>query len=61
MNFIPSIGVGLGIAENPSDVAVTIQLLIILTVPSLAPAILIMMTSFTRSDRFIFCSKCTGY
>ncbi|NLY11485.1 MAG: flagellar type III secretion system pore protein FliP [Firmicutes bacterium] len=49
MNFIPSIELGLGIAENPSDVAVTIQLLIILTVLSLAPAILIMMTSFTRS------------
>lgn len=35
-------------AESPQDVSVSIQLLLILTILSLAPSILIMMTSFTR-------------
>jgi len=35
-------------AKNPQDVALSIQILLVLTVLSLAPAILIMMTSFTR-------------
>ena len=33
---------------NPGDVSTTLQLLLMLTVLSLAPGILIMMTSFTR-------------
>ncbi|OLS37694.1 flagellar biosynthetic protein FliP [Alkalihalophilus pseudofirmus] len=36
------------LSEEPANVATTIQLLIILTVLSLAPGILILMTSFTR-------------
>ncbi|MFA9456081.1 flagellar type III secretion system pore protein FliP [Halalkalibacter sp. AB-rgal2] len=36
------------ITEEPTGVVTTIQLLLILTVLSLAPAILILMTSFTR-------------
>ncbi|MCM3489568.1 flagellar type III secretion system pore protein FliP [Alkalihalophilus marmarensis] len=36
------------LSEEPANVATTIQLLIVLTVLSLAPGILILMTSFTR-------------
>jgi len=38
---------GLGI-EEPEDVALTLQILFLLTILSLAPAIVIMVTSFTR-------------
>ena len=40
--------IGVGEAKDPGEVSVLIQILILLTVLSLAPAILIMMTSFTR-------------
>lgn len=46
--FIPRISIGVDAAESPQDVAVSIQVLIILTILALAPAILIMMTAFTR-------------
>ncbi|WP_198507887.1 flagellar type III secretion system pore protein FliP [Bacillus sp. FJAT-45037] len=36
------------LSEDPTNVATTIQLLLILTILSLAPGILILMTSFTR-------------
>jgi len=36
-------------AETPQDTALTLQIILILTVLSLAPSILIMMTSFTRT------------
>ncbi len=42
---IPGIDFG---SETPEDVGVTLQLLALLTILSLAPAILILMTSFTR-------------
>ena len=45
---IPSISLGLSQSSKPADVANVVRILIILTVLSLAPAILIMMTSFTR-------------
>ena len=45
---IPRIGVELGRAETPQQVSTTLQLLFLLTVLSLAPAILVMVTSFTR-------------
>lgn len=44
----PSIRIGLGEAEDPEQVSVLIQIIALLTIFSLAPAILIMMTSFTR-------------
>lgn len=44
----PSISVEVGAAESPQEVAVTLQVLFLLTVLSLAPAILVMTTSFTR-------------
>lgn len=44
----PNIQIGLGQAKGPEDVSNSIQILLILTVLSLAPALLIMLTSFTR-------------
>ncbi|NVL89372.1 MAG: flagellar type III secretion system pore protein FliP [Desulfobacterales bacterium] len=45
---LPSLQIGLGQADNPEHVSVLLQIVAILTVLSLAPAILILMTSFTR-------------
>jgi flagellar biosynthetic protein FliP len=45
---IPTVKIGMGEAKDPGEVSVLIQILILLTVLSLAPAILVMMTSFTR-------------
>ncbi len=45
---LPSITLGIGEAKSPGDVSVLLQILFLLTILSLAPAILIMMTSFTR-------------
>jgi flagellar biosynthetic protein FliP len=45
---IPTIKIGVGEAKGPEEVSVLIQILILMTVLSLAPAILTMMTSFTR-------------
>jgi flagellar biosynthesis protein FliP len=45
---IPTIKIGIGEAKDAGEVSILIQILILLTVLSLAPAILIMMTSFTR-------------
>jgi flagellar biosynthesis protein FliP len=45
---IPKIGLDISAADNPEDVALSIQILFLLTILSLAPALLIMMTSFTR-------------
>lgn len=45
---IPRIQVGVDPAQSPTEVAQSIQILILLTVLSLAPAILIMTTSFIR-------------
>lgn len=45
---LPNINVGINEANNPKDVVLSLQVLFTLTVLSLAPSILIMMTSFTR-------------
>ncbi len=45
---IPRIQVGIEPADTPTEVAQSLQILILLTVISLAPAILIMTTSFIR-------------
>jgi flagellar biosynthesis protein FliP len=45
---LPKLSVGFDQAQSPKDVAVTLQLVAMLTVLSLAPSILIMMTCFTR-------------
>ncbi|MDK2822097.1 MAG: flagellar biosynthesis protein FliP [Clostridia bacterium] len=44
----PSLELGVKGADSPQDVALTLQLLALLTILSLAPAILMLMTSFTR-------------
>lgn len=45
---IPGFDINFNEAEGPEEVAATVQILLLLTVLSLAPAILIMLTSFTR-------------
>jgi flagellar biosynthetic protein FliP len=45
---IPKIGVDVGPAQKPQDVATSIQIILLLTVLSIAPSILIMTTSFVR-------------
>ncbi|MCQ2008962.1 MAG: flagellar type III secretion system pore protein FliP [Sporolactobacillus sp.] len=47
MNSIPGISADF-FTNQPQDVATTLQLLLVLTVLSLAPAILVLMTCFTR-------------
>jgi flagellar biosynthesis protein FliP len=45
---LPTITLGVGQADSPEKVSTLLQVLFLLTVLSLAPAIVIMMTSFTR-------------
>jgi flagellar biosynthetic protein FliP len=44
----PKIGINVGAADKPEDVSVTLQLLLLMTVLSLAPSILIMTTAYLR-------------
>ena len=45
---IPNVNIGVEAANNPRDVALSLQILLTLTVLALAPSILVLMTSFTR-------------
>jgi flagellar biosynthetic protein FliP len=45
---IPGVDVKIGASDKPEDVSLTLQILLLFTVLSLAPSILIMMTCFTR-------------
>jgi flagellar biosynthetic protein FliP len=45
---IPSVNIGVGGAKNPKDVVGALQILLLLTVLSLAPTLLVLVTSFTR-------------
>ncbi len=45
---LPSVKIGIGAANGPQDVSLTLQIVFLLTVLSLAPAILMLTTSFTR-------------
>ncbi|MEK6590140.1 MAG: flagellar type III secretion system pore protein FliP [Nitrospinota bacterium] len=45
---IPPVTIGVGEPGKPGQVSTTIQILLLLTILTLAPAILIMLTSFTR-------------
>ena len=45
---IPKINIGMGKTNSPEDISASLQILFILTILSLAPALLIMLTSFTR-------------
>lgn len=44
----PALSLGVRGAESPEDVALTLQIVALLTVLSVAPAIVLMLTSFTR-------------
>ena len=45
---IPQVSIGVGQAKNPAQVATALQILLLLTVLSLAPTLLVLLTSFTR-------------
>jgi flagellar biosynthetic protein FliP len=45
---LPGINVGIGSSANPNDVSTSLQIIILLTILSVGPGILIMMTCFTR-------------
>jgi flagellar biosynthetic protein FliP len=45
---LPKIGIDVGTSDSPQDVSVTLQLLLLMTVLSLAPSIMIMTTSYLR-------------
>lgn len=44
----PKIGIDIGSANSPEDVSTTLQILLLMTILSLAPSILIMTTSYLR-------------
>ena len=46
--IIPSVNVEVGTAENPEQVASTLQVIAVLTLATIAPGILMMTTSFVR-------------
>ena len=46
--FVPRITIGVDEATSPAEVANSLQILFLLTILSIAPSILILMTSFTR-------------
>ncbi|HOJ36888.1 MAG TPA: flagellar type III secretion system pore protein FliP [Ignavibacteriales bacterium] len=46
---IPQIGVSVGTSDKPQDIALTLQVLFLMTILSLAPSIVIMTTSFLRT------------
>jgi flagellar biosynthetic protein FliP len=45
---LPKISIAVDEASEPGDVAVTLEIIFLLTILTLAPALLIMLTSFTR-------------
>jgi len=47
-SLFPSLHIGVENGEDPGDISVLLQIVFVLTILTLAPAILILMTSFTR-------------
>jgi flagellar biosynthetic protein FliP len=45
---LPALNLAIGAADGPQDVVLTLQIVALITVISMAPAILLMVTSFTR-------------
>jgi flagellar biosynthetic protein FliP len=45
---LPKISVEVGESDNPQDLSVTLQIVLVMTVLALAPSIVMMLTSFTR-------------
>jgi flagellar biosynthesis protein FliP len=46
--IVPGLNLNIGSSTKPADVSVTLQILLMITLLSIAPAILVLMTSFTR-------------
>src|SRR5215210_3464782 len=46
---IPNVNIGVNQSQSPSDVSTGLQIVFMLTILTLAPSILIMVTSFTRT------------
>lgn len=46
--MVPKINIGVGKANSPEEVSNSLQILLLMTVLSLAPALMVMVTSFTR-------------
>lgn len=46
--LLPGLDLNVGTSNDPQDVSMTLRILLLLTVLSIAPAILVLMTSFTR-------------
>lgn len=46
---IPKIGINVGTSDKPEDVSITLQILLLMTILSLAPSIIIMTTSYLRT------------
>ncbi|MBV8645687.1 MAG: flagellar biosynthetic protein FliP, partial [Candidatus Eremiobacteraeota bacterium] len=45
---IPRVNIGISPATKPTDVALALQVLVLLTILTLAPTLLVLLTSFTR-------------
>ena len=45
---LPTVNIGVGQAQSPADVVTSLQIIGLLTILSLAPSILVLMTAFTR-------------
>lgn len=45
---IPSLNIGIGSGGSPADLSTSLKIILLITILSLAPAILIMLTSFAR-------------
>jgi flagellar biosynthetic protein FliP len=45
---IPKIGIDIGSSDSPEDVSITLQILLLMTVLSLAPSLMIMTTAYLR-------------
>jgi len=45
---LPGLNIQVGTSDSPENVAVTVQIILLITLLSLAPAFLILLTSFTR-------------
>jgi len=45
---LPAVRFGFDTANSPNDVAITLQIILLITILTIAPAILLMVTSFTR-------------
>ncbi|MCE5249613.1 flagellar type III secretion system pore protein FliP [bacterium] len=45
---LPGLNIQIGRSDSPEDVSVTVQIILLITLLSLAPALLVLLTSFTR-------------